>query len=316
MGLLVLATVIVIAIKFGELKDLYAIFSRAQPLWLIAGGILQLGTYVCAASVWYLVLAKAGSRQSLISVVPLGLARLFVDQAMPTGGVSGTVLVMQGLKRRGVKIGTAMAALLVSLVSFYGAYLLAVLIGLLVLALLGKINPIIIAAAGVFAVVAIGIPSLVLVLKEEIDRPIFKRLTRLPGVKILREAIAKSPRDLLHAPKLVGAAVLLQFAVFLLDAATLYAMLLALGVTDADPGGVFASFIIASVAATIGLVPLGLGTFEGVCLLMLKLIGVPLEIGLTAILLFRGLTFWLPMLPGMMLAQRELKEEKGSQPAE
>ena len=40
---------------------------------------------------------------------------------------------------------------------------------------------------------------------------------------------------------------------------------------------------------------------------MLGLLGIRIEAGLTATLLFRGFTLWLPtMLPGLWLARREL----------
>jgi len=58
--------------------------------------------------------------------------------------------------------------------------------------------------------------------------------------------------------------------------------------------------------ATFGLVPLGLGTFEATCVAMLRTLGVLLEAALTATLLLRGFTLWLPMLPGLLLARREL----------
>ncbi|WP_412852621.1 lysylphosphatidylglycerol synthase domain-containing protein [Ectothiorhodospira shaposhnikovii] len=57
---------------------------------------------------------------------------------------------------------------------------------------------------------------------------------------------------------------------------------------------------------TLGLVPLGLGTFEATCLVMLNLLGVPLEAALTATILLRGLTLWLPMLPGLWFVRRAL----------
>jgi uncharacterized membrane protein YbhN (UPF0104 family) len=72
--------------------------------------------------------------------------------------------------------------------------------------------------------------------------------------------------------------------------------------------GVFASFMIASVAATVGPTPLGLGTFESVCVATLAVVGVRLEAALTATLLLRGLTFRLPMLPGLWIARRELQQ--------
>jgi uncharacterized membrane protein YbhN (UPF0104 family) len=61
------------------------------------------------------------------------------------------------------------------------------------------------------------------------------------------------------------------------------------------------------VAATVLLVPGGLGTFEASAVAMLALFRVPVEAGLTATLLLRGFTYWLPMLPGLWLSRREIR---------
>jgi uncharacterized membrane protein YbhN (UPF0104 family) len=59
--------------------------------------------------------------------------------------------------------------------------------------------------------------------------------------------------------------------------------------------------------ATIGPIPVGLGTFEATSVGMLSLLGVSVEAALAATLLLRALTFWLPMLPGIWLARREIR---------
>jgi uncharacterized protein (TIRG00374 family) len=97
----------------------------------------------------------------------------------------------------------------------------------------------------------------------------------------------------------------LELVIFLVDATTLYVLLFAVGV-DCNPLIVFASFMAASVVAMIGLVPGGMGTFEGTCVAMLHAHGISLEAALACTLLLRGFTFWLPMLPGLWLARREL----------
>jgi glycosyltransferase 2 family protein len=65
------------------------------------------------------------------------------------------------------------------------------------------------------------------------------------------------------------------------------------------------SFILASVVATLSPIPLGLGSFEGTCTGLLHLTGGRLEASLAATLILRGLTLWLPMLPGLWLIRRE-----------
>jgi hypothetical protein len=61
---------------------------------------------------------------------PRGIAKLFTDQVVPSGGVSGAILVARGLVRRGVPTNIAMAVLLVGLVAYFGAYLASVLASL------------------------------------------------------------------------------------------------------------------------------------------------------------------------------------------
>ena len=89
-----------------------------------------------------------------------------------------------------------------------------------------------------------------------------------------------------------------------LDSATLWVLVRALGVS-APPLGLFAGFMLASVLRSIGIVPGGLGAFEAAAVVTLHWVGVNIAVALSATLLFRGLTFWLPMLPGLWLAHRE-----------
>lgn len=55
--------------------------------------------------------------------------------------------------------------------------------------------------------------------------------------------------------------------------------------------------------ATIAPIPLGLDSFEATCVGMLGVIEVPIETALTATLLLRGFTLWLPMLASMWLVR-------------
>jgi glycosyltransferase 2 family protein len=63
-----------------------------------------------------------------------------------------------------------------------------------------------------------------------------------------------------------------------------------------------------SMAATLGPIPLGLGTLEAPCVGMLSLLGVAVETALAATLLLRGLAFWLSMVPGLWLARLEIAQ--------
>jgi len=304
-GLLALIAVIIVVLRIGELERFAELAQEAEPRWLVLALGLQGLTYVCASSVWYAALARAGERRSLRSLVPLGIAKLFTDQALPSGGISGTLLVMRGLARRGVPAHIAMGALLVGLVSFYTAYGLAALGGLAALQLQNAVGPAVIVVAALFAIFVIGVPAVVLSLRRLQNDSWLHRLSRASGAAALLESVADAPSDLLRDPALMAKTTALQLAIFLLDAATLGVMLRALG-QAISPIFVFGSFMVADVVATIGPIPLGLGVFEGAAVAMLNMTGISIEAALAATLLLRGFTFWLPMLPGLWLAHREL----------
>jgi uncharacterized protein (TIRG00374 family) len=253
-------------------------------------------------------LSRAGTRVRMRSLMPLGLVKLFVDQVVPVGGIAGTVLIIKGLERRGVPVGLSTAAVVVGLLGFYLAYAAAVVICLVVLWLKSHLRPVILLAVTIVSLVTAVIPVTLLWLTRGGTRKVPHWMQRFPGLKPVLEAIASAPRATLHDRRLLLKSAALQFAIFLLDAATLRAMLLGLGVSV--PAEVaFAGFVLASVAATVTLLPGGVGPFEAGSVGTLRLFGVPLEAAVAATLLLRGFTLWLPMVPGLLLARREMAKQ-------
>gem|GEM_PF-1410004 len=305
-GLLLLAGLVLVVSHIGELEYFVHLIRRVEPAWLILALLLQFATYLSVAAVWYLALRSAGARHSLLPLIPLGVAKLFSDQAMPSGGMRGTAFFVAALSRRGIPNHQCMAALLLSLVAYYGAYLLAALTTALLLYFYHALHAWIVFAVSVFSLVAVGIPAGALWLRSLGKKILPGFFLRIPGLSNLMEAIANAPRELLDNRKLMLATIFLYGSVFVLDSATLWVMLEAVG-THVAFWTVFPSFVLASMVATIGPIPLGLGTFEVTCVSMLGAMGVAIEAALTATLLLRGFTLWLPMLPGMWLTRRALR---------
>ena len=195
-----------------------------------------------------------------------------------------------------------MAALLLGLIGYYGAYALMVVASLLVLWLKGVITPLSLALGMTFLAVAFGIPVFVLRLRRLDARSLPGWLAAVPGVRSLLAAVVAAPTDLLRSPWLIARAIAFEGLVFLADAATLWAMLRAVG-HPTGLGTALVGFASASVVATLSPIPLGLGTFEATAVAMLRVQGVPIEPALAATLLLRGTTVWLPMLPGLWLVR-------------
>jgi len=300
-----LAAITLIVVHLGTLEEFARLVVALRPAWFSLALAAQAATYVGASAAWARTLRRAGYPRPLRLLVPLGVAKLFTDQVVPSGGVSGAILVTRALTRRGVPADAAMAVLLVGLVSYFAAYLTAALVSLAILWVHHRANAAVLAAVGVFIIVVVAIPWGVLRLKAWAPRLLAGWARRPPGAARLLHAIADAPTDLVRDPRLLAQTVPLEFAIFFLDALTLWLVLRGLG-QDPPLWIAFVSFVMASVAATLGPIPLGLGTFEAASIGMLHLLGITIEAALAATLILRGLTFWLPMLPGLYLARHEI----------
>ena len=305
-GLLGFLAVILVALHFGSLEKMLQLVRSARPAWLVVALFVQAGTYVSAAFVWRQALRLAGHPLPLRTLVPLGIAKVFTDQVLPSGGISGTMLVVRGLIRRHIPPEIAMAAMLIGLVSYDVAYLIVVLASAGMLWLQHRLNLPLLIGVTIFVVVTVAVPAAVLGLKKWGKRRPIAWVSKCLGVTTLLRELTDAPTDLLRSPRLLLQTVGLQLCIFMLDAFTLWLAFNAIG--EVPPlWAVFVSFAIASMVATIGPIPVGLGTFEAASVGMLSLLGVSVEAALAGTLLLRGLTFWLPMLPGIWLARREIK---------
>ncbi|HEY0722230.1 MAG TPA: lysylphosphatidylglycerol synthase transmembrane domain-containing protein [Gammaproteobacteria bacterium] len=307
LGLLILFGLVAAVTHLGDIEHFVALMQKAEPQWLALALLLQLATYFSLAVLWQRALLLGGGvRLPLRSLVPLGLAKLFSDQAMPTGGMSGTAFLVAALHRRGVAVDLCMAISLLSLVAYYAAYLLFTLASVALLWLHHAMQPWIVIVTLLFGLVAVAIPAGALWLQSHGKQLLPRVVLRIPGLKAMLQGLAQTSGALVHERSLLLVATALHGSVFLLDSLTLWVMLQAIGQTVSF-WVVLPSFILASVVATLGPVPLGLGTFEASCVTMLGALGVPIEAALTATLLLRGLTLWLPMLPGLWLTRRILR---------
>jgi uncharacterized membrane protein YbhN (UPF0104 family) len=305
-GLLTLAALVFVVLHLGEVEQLWSAIGRLAPGWLLIAAALQLATYACLALVWQATLRRAGCALPLRTLTSLGIAELFTNQAVPSGGLSGMALLLRCLTNRGVPAPVAVTAVYVRLAAHYAAFVLAVLAGLAILAAHHAVSPFVLALVAAFIGLVLGLLLLAIWLRHRSRRPAPPLLLRLPTVAWFVAAIGEAPPTLVRNRALYAEATLLQLATFVLDSATLWVLLLAIGEPLAYTAA-FASLVMAELVVAIGPIPLGLGSLEATAVFMLRLFGAPLETALAATLLLRGFISWLPMLPGLWVARRELR---------
>jgi uncharacterized protein (TIRG00374 family) len=251
-------------------------------------------------------LQTARTPRKPLDLFRLTFAKHFADQVMPTAGVSGNVVLIDRLVSLGVPRGNAVAALLLQVIAFYASYAAGALWVLVLLWWKNRASLLLAGAVLIFLVVATGIPALTLWLHRRGQKKPPKWIARWSKARQFFELVGEAPRKLLRNPRLIGGLILLNGLVFLCDAATMQACVLALGIHAPLSAG-YIAFMMAAIAVILGPIPMGLGSFEAVSVAMLRLSGVPFEAAFSATLLFRGFTLWLPLIPGGVLLRRQLK---------
>lgn len=309
-GLLVSLVFLVALVAFtvlhaGEARHFALLAEQAEPLWLLAAAGFQVGTYLCAGGVWSRVATAAGHRLSSVHLARLSIEKLSVDQFLPAGGMSGNLVVLSAMRRMGLPAAVATEALLIDTLSHYAAYATAAAISVAVLWLHHGVTPVVISLVAVFALLIAGVPLAIAWLLEHRDWKPGPRLARVRMLSGVMAALENVSVRRVWNWRLLGTATALQLGILVLDAATIWAMLQAVG-TPAHPLTTFVAVVMATIAGILSLLPGGLGSFEAVCTATLALLGVPVAAALTGTLLFRGLALWLPLLPGLFLARRDL----------
>jgi len=302
---LLVGGVVLAALHWGDVKRFGKLLTEARPTWLLVAAGLQLTTYLGLAVQWWVALRRGHTPESVRDLFRLTFAKHFADQVVPTAGVSGNVLLVDRLVSLGVPRPNAVAALLLQIIAYYFSYALGALWVLVVLWWKSRTSVLLTSAIVVFLIVAAGIPALVLWLHRRGQGQPPKWIARWSKAKRFFELIGEAPRELVRDPWLIGTVTLLNLLVFVADAATMQVCLLALNVHAPISAG-YVAFMMASIAVILGPVPMGLGSFEAVSIAMLRLFGVPFEAALSATLLFRGFTLWLPLLPGGLLLRKAL----------
>lgn len=303
-GILIVAALVAAILHFGEIERFAELVRQARPMWLLVALALQVSTYVFVALGWRMVLSRSGKAPALGPLVKVAVTKLFADQAMPSGGMSGNVLLVDQLIALGASRGMASAALIVSIVGYYVAYAGCALVALALLWWHHEASMALAIVLTIFLAIASAIIVLVLWLGRSGGGRLANRLRSVKWLQRLFETLAAAPSDLLKDGGLVARVALSNLGVFVADAATLWTCLRAIGYPGAALWETFVALVIGSIVAMMGPIPMGLGTFEASATGSLRLVGVPTEAAFAGVMLLRLYTLWIPLLPGLWMIRR------------
>lgn len=268
--------------------DIAHLVSAASWWWVaVALGAAML-TYLAAA---FMLMGFVPERLPLWRTVLVQVAASFVKLVAPAA-VGGVAINTRYLQRSGVRPGPAVASVGASqLMGMVTHILLLVLFGFLTGSTGNATKDLAPSRTIVIVVLALGLVAGMAVTVPRVRRVATSRMKSMfSGVVPRLVDVLQSPRKLFTG---LGGTLLLTMAFVLCLDASIRAFGGSLPLTS-----VVVVFLTANAVGSAAPTPGGLGAVEGALTLALTISGLTAETATSAVLLYRLLTLWLPVLPG------------------
>jgi glycosyltransferase 2 family protein len=306
-----LFVILVVGVVLGlrEERKVFDLLERISVFWIVVAVALQIGTYFCTGAAWDVILRRFGARVTVGAVATLSLEKLFLDQILPTFGLGGSLAMARSLMTRGIRENEAAAAILIDALGYFSAYLLLFLCAVALLWVEQRFSPVVRYLALFFCAILISAIGLVAFLTSRATSGLMPAWSRRFAItRELVHALREAPEKMMKARRAWGWALSFEVGVFALDVATYWVIFHALG-ARLTASEALISFMLAAAVSTLSIIPGGLGFFEGGAIATLNVFGISVGTAAAGVVLLRGFTYWLPMLPGYLIFRSEMVSE-------
>ena len=311
----------VIVSRFTELEQFKNTLAQGKILLLLIAGLVQILYYLAFAWSYQSALDTVDLFSRTRDLIPLTLGALFINVVVPAGGAGGAALFTDDLTRRGKPAPRVAAGILLQLITDFAAFTLLLIPGMLYLFIKHDLKVYETVAALILVLMTMGLSSVLMlgVWKPEFPRRLFGWLQhtaswlfgRLNRTFFLADNWAQVNADEFNQaatavkshPFRLARTVGICFLAHLLDITMLYILFLAFN-QPVDLGPLIAGYAVGILFWIVSITPQGIGIVEGVMALVFTSLGVPGAIATTVALVFRGLTFWIPMFLGYFAIQK------------
>jgi glycosyltransferase 2 family protein len=304
-----IVALVVFFTKFAEFSSFLELLATMKVKYVLIAIALQAVTYVCNGAMWTSTLSRFGHKISVGMVSTLSVMKLFVDQMIPSFGMSGDLMIVKRLLADGVERGEAATVLIINLFTRYASYIILFVGAVILLWTGGYLNRSIQVLAVVFLIFVTGAcVGIYFLIRRAHKGEIPPRIARIKFLKPFITALTEAEGSMFRYPALWIKVGFLQASIFVLDILTLQALVSSLGFSLSFEHA-YMSFMLASAVATLSIIPAGVGAFEGTAVATLMLFKIPFDIAVAGTLLLRGFAYWIPMIPGAVLFWKEMKSD-------
>jgi len=303
--------------QFAEVQAIVETLQKGDWRFLFLALCVQ-GLWLVVVALTYRTIFQAiGLEETLDKLILLSAAAFFVNVIAPTAGVSGMAVFISQARQRGYSTGKVTAAGVLYLLFDYASFLCVLTLGLIVLIRRNNLNTPDIVASGILLAIAsimaflmyLGTQSAIRlgnalakiarlvnrVMKPFIHRDYLSEKRAHEYANEVGEAlqeISKKPNNLISPALLLLTNKGLLISILLL---TFLAFKVPFSI-----GTLVAGFSIGYLFLIVSPTPSGIGFVEGALTLALSSLYVPLGAAAVLTLAYRGITFWAPLLFGML----------------
>jgi len=298
----------------GNLGNIETLLLEMDTGWLLVAVSTQLITYLLNALILKVLLSESENNLSLFMLLKISIVIIFINQALPSGGLSGNGYVFNQLVRRKINGTQAFSALVLESICYYIAFLMLLFI------FYGwyfmeneKVNFLIKYTAITGLVFYLFLTLAMSVLSNwRTVKSILYRVRKFPKIRKYIEEVnlyglTESKQGIfkmfLDNKNNALIAIGLQVLIITSDVVTVFAILK--GFHFSLPWSyVVLGLLLSLIIGALPVSPGSLIAYESGMTYFFTTLGTPVHVALVVTLIFRFLTFWLPMSIGFMLYKR------------
>ncbi len=313
---LLLGTMLVIG-RFAEVQAIADTLKRGDWRFLLLAVGIECLWYFNVAASFRAIFQATGVEEETGKLLLLAAAANFVNVIAPSAGMGGIAVFISEARRRGYSSGRVTVAGVLYVLFDYAGFFCVLALGLIVLFRRNNLNPSELVATGILIVVAavmvillyLGMRSATALgralawMARQVNwvmRPFtHKEYLSEPRAYEFAHDAAEGLHELRFDPN-----TLLRPAILALSNKALLITILLLSFLAFEVpfsvGTLIAGFSIGYLFLIVSPTPSGIGVVEGVMTLILSSLAVPLGAAAVITLAYRGITFWVPLLFGMV----------------
>lgn len=306
-----------ITLRFAEVQQVWDTLTRGDLRFIGLALVLEAIWVINVATSYKVIYRAMGIDEKFERLILISTAANFVNVVAPSVGMGGMAVFISEAKRGGYSSGRVTAAGVLAILFDYLGFFVLLIIGLFVLFRRNNLSYVEIIASAFLFLLAAFLAYLILIgirsanMLGNVLARLAHHINSLSKLVVRREYLSEhrahhfaqemssALREIARKPQYLSLGIILGLTSKVILVVILGLMFLAFNVPFTK-GTVIAGFSIGYLFWIVSPTPAGIGFVEGGLALALSTLYVPLGAAAIITLAFRGITFWTPLLFGMI----------------